>query len=156
MPAEALLVPSAVEASVHVSAPVVFAGFGVTAPERGYDDNAGHDEAGKIVAILSNAPAALPSELRAHYASNEQKLRTAADHGAVAVLTLLSQDALRRRPWTALKARAAQPSMTWTNDDGSPGPVERRIRATGYLNQDGAARLFAGAAHWYLLPRRGA
>jgi hypothetical protein len=145
IPAEALLAPSAMEASVRVSAPVVFAGFGVTAPERGYDDYAGLDVAGKIVAILSNAPAAFASEPRAHYASSEQKLRMAADHGAVAVLTLLSQDALRRRPWTALVARAAQPSITWANDDGSPGPAERRIRAIGYLNQEGAARLFAGA-----------
>ena len=65
MPGEAILGPSAVRPSVEVTAQVVFAGFGVTAPEFGYDDYAGVDVKGKIVALLFNAPARLPSEPRA-------------------------------------------------------------------------------------------
>src|SRR5579863_5016455 len=41
---------------VSVEAPVVYAGFGVTAPERSYDDYAGIDAKGKIVAIVPGAP----------------------------------------------------------------------------------------------------
>jgi len=39
-----------------VAAPVVFVGYGVTAPEHQYDDYAGLDVAGKIVVVLRNVP----------------------------------------------------------------------------------------------------
>src|SRR5262249_46180845 len=45
----------------RVEAPVVFVGYGVTAPELGHDDYAGVDVRGKIVAFLVNAPARFPS-----------------------------------------------------------------------------------------------
>src|SRR6185295_18770302 len=47
-----------------VTADVVFVGYGVTAPEMGYDDFAGVDARGKIVAVLSGAPARFPTTLR--------------------------------------------------------------------------------------------
>ena len=145
LPDEAIVMPSATESSVDITAPVVFAGYGVTAPEHGYDDYAGLDVKGKVAAVLFNAPASFPSEPRAYYGASDQKLRSAAHHGAIAVLTLLPDEALRRFPWERLKMRAAQPSITWANPDGSAGPTERRIRATAYLNPAGAARLFGGA-----------
>lgn len=40
------------DTEADVSAGVVFAGFGVTAPEQGYDDYAGLDVTGKIVAMF--------------------------------------------------------------------------------------------------------
>ena len=40
----------------EVTAPLVFAGFGVTAPERGYDDYREVDAKGKIVVLLTGAP----------------------------------------------------------------------------------------------------
>ncbi|MEQ8936215.1 MAG: hypothetical protein RIE56_10535, partial [Amphiplicatus sp.] len=45
-----------------VSAPVVFAGYGVTDPSAGYDDYAGVDAKGKIVAMFSGGPASMDSE----------------------------------------------------------------------------------------------
>ncbi len=92
----------------EVTAPVVFAGFGVTTPDFAYDDYAGLDVTGKIVAILANAPGTLPSEPRAHFASNEHKLKNAADHGAVGVVTVLGPDDLKRFPWEQAKAYAGQ------------------------------------------------
>ncbi|MGH9553283.1 MAG: hypothetical protein ACRD3W_28135, partial [Terriglobales bacterium] len=58
-----------------VEGPVVFVGFGVSAPEFGYDDYAGIDVRGKIVAALYGAPSKLPSAPGAHFSSSEQKLR---------------------------------------------------------------------------------
>ena len=53
----------------EVTAPPLFAGFGVTAPERGYDDYQGVDAKGKIVGLLTGAPSSFPPAERAHYAS---------------------------------------------------------------------------------------
>jgi hypothetical protein len=43
---------------VDVTAPLVFAGYGIDAPEYGYNDYAGLDVAGKVVLILSREPQA--------------------------------------------------------------------------------------------------
>ena len=145
LPAQGIVVPSAARERVDVTAPVVFAGFGITAPEFRHDDYAGLDVKGKIVAILTNAPTTFSSEPRAHYASSELKQRNAADHGAVALVTLLGPGDLKRYPWERITTYATRPTMTWTHPDGSLGPTEQRLQALAYLNPEGSARLFAGA-----------
>src|SRR5579864_9048700 len=56
-----------------VEAPVVYVGFGVTAPEQGYDDYAGVETKGKIVAYIFGAPPKFEPTMRAHYSSREVK-----------------------------------------------------------------------------------
>jgi Zn-dependent M28 family amino/carboxypeptidase len=146
LPDQAIVGASAVRTAVDVSAPVVFAGFGVTAPEFNYDDYKGLDVQGKVVALLFNAPARLPSEPRAHYASTEQKLKNAADHGAIAVVTLLGPADVKRFPWEQVKAFFGLPTMTWVDRDGSPVPAEKRLQGSALLNPEGSARLFAGSS----------
>jgi Zn-dependent M28 family amino/carboxypeptidase len=145
-PDEAIVMPSAWHDEVHVSAPVVFAGFGVSAPEFGYDDYAGLDVSGKIVAVLANAPPRFASEPRAHYASAELKQHNAAERGAVALVTLLGPDDAKRFPWARMTSYYGRPMMAWTDEGGTPGAVDKRLRATAYLNAEGAARLFQGGA----------
>src|SRR5262252_8254882 len=41
---------------VSVSAPLVFAGYGITAPEYDYDDFKGVDVAGKVIIVLAHEP----------------------------------------------------------------------------------------------------
>src|SRR5215472_6902353 len=60
-----------------VEAPVVFVGHGVTAQEQGYDDYAGIDAKGKIVAAIYGAPD-FETSLKAHYSSGEVKQANAA------------------------------------------------------------------------------
>jgi len=145
LPEQGLLAPSPTRATVHVSAPVVFAGFGVTAPAFGYDDYAELDVKGKIVAVLFNAPARLASEPRAHFASTEQKLSNAAEHGAVALVTVLGPDDVQRFPWEQVKTFFGRPAFHWIDRDDSPKPTESRLQAVAYLNPAASARLFAHA-----------
>src|SRR6266404_1987236 len=49
-------VPFNFSSSAKVAAPVVFAGYGITAPEYKYDDYAGIDVKGKIVVVLRHEP----------------------------------------------------------------------------------------------------
>jgi Zn-dependent M28 family amino/carboxypeptidase len=145
LPEQGLVIAGATQGTTHVSAPLVFAGFGVTAPAFDYDDYAGLDVKGKIVALLFNAPPRLPSEPRAHYASFEQKLRNAADHGAVAVVTLFGPDDAKRFPWEQVQAALGRSIFRWADTDGSLVPSEKRLQAVAYLSPQGAARLFAGS-----------
>ena len=94
---EVFQVPDATSTFAHevtVSGRVVFAGFGITAPELNYDDYAGIDARGKIVLIFNHEPQeADPNSVfngigNTRYANNNYKLFNAERHGAVAVLTM--------------------------------------------------------------------
>ena len=57
-----------------IRAEVVFAGFGVHAPELGYSDFDDIDVSGKIVATFVGAPATFPSTERAGYTSSSNQI----------------------------------------------------------------------------------
>lgn len=82
--------------------PLTFAGFGITAPEFGYDDYAQADVKGHVVLVFRGEPeGADPKRFRGpaftRYASTSEKIRNARRHGAVGILLI---DALRsnRKP----------------------------------------------------------
>src|SRR5579862_7310460 len=82
-----IIEPDPVRPEVSVDAPVVFAGFGVTAPDQHYDDYKSLDVKGKIVALAQGAPN-FPSSIKAHYSALEVKAKIAADHGAVGIIVI--------------------------------------------------------------------
>jgi hypothetical protein len=99
----------------EISAPVVFVGFGVSAPELGYDDYAGIDVRGKIVACFNGAPATFPSNQRAYSGSAKQEV--AALHGAVGIITFsLPTDVRARIESNAPRNRQA--TYRWTDAKG--------------------------------------
>jgi hypothetical protein len=77
---------------IDVTAPVIFAGFGITAPELGYDDYKNIDAKGKIVLIFDHEPQEDdPKSLfngtgNTRYATTRVKLLSAQAHGAVAAI----------------------------------------------------------------------
>ncbi|MBI5366953.1 MAG: M20/M25/M40 family metallo-hydrolase [Planctomycetes bacterium] len=79
----------------RASGPLVFAGYGISAPDAGYDDYAGLDVQGKIVLVLTHAPREGDAEgpfrtpARARLATEAAKARAAEERGAVAVLIAL-------------------------------------------------------------------
>ena len=128
-----------------VDAPLVFVGYGVTAPERKYDDYAGVDVHGKIVVTLHGAPASFPSTERAYYADGLVKGANAVAHGAVGLLTMLSPDEMRRYPWAWIVPQIHSGSLRWLDDKGNPHDVFPELRGGGLLSKSGAGALFAGA-----------
>jgi len=145
IPDEAVVMSNHRQPEVNVTGEVVFAGYGVTAPEISYDDYAGIDVTGKVVLAVYNAPAKLNSEIRAHYASPVQKLRNAANHGAAGVIFMFTPDDQQRIPWEFAKARIAEPGYTTLQPDGTAFLNEPRMAAVAYVNDVGAHKLFAGA-----------
>lgn len=135
--------PLSPEASVE--GPVVFVGFGVRTPDGSYDDYAGLDVKGKIVAFLFGAPPSLPSELQAHLSSSPEKLRTARDHGAVGVLFLWTARDNKRLPWARVVIGAGFPAMRWLGPDGVPNDSFPEIKSGAGLSQSAAEKLFQHA-----------
>jgi hypothetical protein len=84
--------PGANSANGSITAEVIFAGYGISAPHLGYDDFAGIDVEGKIVMIASGTPytgsSADTLNLWGPYSSGSHKMETAYRQGARGVLYL--------------------------------------------------------------------
>jgi hypothetical protein len=89
-----------------VSADVVFAGYGVSAPPAGYDDWAGIDARGRIAVVLEGAPPHLPGV----GATRLEKLIAARRAGASAVLVVA--DRLPALAATATVVRIVSGALT--------------------------------------------
>ncbi|MFO0932227.1 MAG: M20/M25/M40 family metallo-hydrolase [Planctomycetota bacterium] len=77
-----------------VEAEVVFVGYGISAPDRGWDDYDGLDVKGKIVLALRGAPAARESEFGVERQIGA-KSSVAADRGAVGFLVAEGEKAVQ-------------------------------------------------------------
>lgn len=68
--------------------PMVFAGYGITAADRGYDDYAGQDAAGAVVFVLRGEPpgALFDGDSETHYADLRYKAWNAREHRAAALV----------------------------------------------------------------------
>lgn len=129
---------------LKLDAPLVFAGFGVVAPNFKRDDFAGIDVKGKIVVLLAGAPSSLPTEERAHYANLVSKRELAAKRGAVGIILVdtptrekVSAFTRRARNWQYLGA-------TWADGNGMPSYPGGTAPMLASVSLAGAAKLFAG------------
>ena len=128
----------------RVEAPVVFVGYGVSAPELAHDDYAAVDVTGKIVAMLANAPAHFPSEPRAHFASPQLKAENAARHGAVGTIGVLTDQDMARYPWARMVA-AGDRTVRWLHPDGRPEGSVPALKGSFVLSPAGGRKLFASS-----------
>ncbi len=128
-----------------ITAPAVFAGYGVTAPEFGYDDYADIDASGKVVVVIGGAPLAFGTNPAAHYSAGSTKAEVAASHGAVGLIAIWTPAYERRLPWPVLQRFLRTGSLRWLEEDGSPAGSPRALRAGAIVNMAGAEILFNGA-----------
>ncbi len=133
---------SLAQARVALDAPVVFVGYGVSAPGQGHDDYAGIDVRGKVVAVFSGAPKAMQGEVRAHYGNAVTKGVEAQKRGAIAVLSLESPTQARRVPFSRAVDTWQSTRMMWRTPQGA-GFSPAKIPSAGSLSQAGVAKLFA-------------
>jgi hypothetical protein len=136
--------PSAGETGSEITAPAMFVGFGIHAPEYGYDDFAGGvDVRGKIALVLAGSPASLPSTAKAHY--SREKSAEFARRGAVGLITIDTPAEERRRPWAFSINSARFPAMRLINADGSLFEAYPVLRVTGSVSRAAGSSLFERA-----------
>jgi hypothetical protein len=131
----------------EVTASVVFAGFGVTALERGYDDYRAIDARGKIVLVLFGGPPSLPATERAHFSSLRTQYENAVRHGAVGFLIVWTRD--QSAPWEAIVNDLQRGLIGWLDERGEPDGAFPELRAKAALSDSGAEALFQGAPRPY-------
>ena len=136
---------------MNVSGGLVFVGFGITAPELKHNDYADIDARGKIVVLLSGAPASFPHNQRAFYSSDQQKMLNAVAHGAVGVLSVFTPQDSGRYPWEWLMPQFEMGGMCWVAQDGALhndffGYVSQ-LRGDAFLSRPAAERVFRHTTH---------
>lgn len=139
--------PRFTDTDATVTAPLVFVGFGVHAPELGYDDFAGMDLRGKIAVVLGKAPPRFPATALAHHAHSRQKSKALVDRGAVGVLSVPTPKDLEDSPWPRQVSQSKFPSMRWMQPDGLPADVYPQLQGSARISPAGAGKVFAGARH---------
>jgi len=126
-----------------LDAGLVFAGYGLSIPEQGYDDLAGLDLKGKVVVYLSGSPETVPGALRAHFSSAGERAKALLRVGAVGSLSIpnpKNSDV----PWSRVIQTRLMPSMA----QGYASMDETRgIVFSGSISPDAAGQLFAGTEH---------
>ena len=136
------------ESDVMLFGPMTFVGFGVHAPELNYDDFAGVNLTGRIAVILAGAPAALPVDQRAYYASVAVKGAELTARGAIGVITIGPPAEDQTSTW---ERRVTHELVTRDARDRRGRPPAARpshdCAEAFYSSPSGAAKVFSGAAH---------
>ena len=128
--------------------PVVFVGYGITAPEKGWDDYAGVDVKGKTVVILVNDADWQtmgrdgPFEGRAMtwYGRWPYKFENAAKHGAAAAI-IVHQTEPAAYPWAVVQSSWTGPQL----ELDEKGDHLDQSQVVGWMQLPQAQALFAAA-----------
>ena len=132
-----------VDPAPSVEADLVFAGFGLSNAEAGYDDFKGLDVRGKVVVYLAGAPASIPGPLAAHMQSAGERgdlLRRLGAIGTVVIQNPKNMDI----PWERSSLARFMPSMSLAD----PSMDDNRGLSIGIgWNPARADTLLAGSGH---------
>ena len=128
-------------ATTTIDAPIVFVGYGATAPEYGWDDYAGVDVKGKVVLCIvgdppSDDPKFFAGKALTYYGRWTYKFEQAARKGAVGALIIHRTD-LASYGWKVVQ-NSNSGEKTFLRDDANP-----RLQAASWVQLDVAKKLFA-------------
>lgn len=135
---------------LNLTAPLVYAGYGVSAPQYGLDSYADVDMTGKIAVVLSGVPEGLPPEEGAVFSSLTRKAADARDAGAVGLAIIYSPQYEKVYPYEARSQHTAEKGkIAWIDDDGTAFSSYGDLKTIIRFSPEAGATLFAGAKHSY-------
>jgi Zn-dependent M28 family amino/carboxypeptidase len=127
-------------------APLVFAGYGVTAPERGWDDFKGQDVRGKVVVVLINDPdfeggeGSFGGKAMTYYGRWTYKFEEAAKRGAAGVM-IVHETAPASYGWNTVKNSNTNVMFDIVRKD----PAADHPALESWIQRDTAVALFRAA-----------
>ncbi|MDE1176833.1 MAG: M28 family peptidase [Edaphobacter sp.] len=129
--------------SVDINAPIVFVGYGVTAPEYGWDDYAGIDVKDKVVLCIvgdppSDDPKFFGGKALTYYGRWTYKFEEAARHGAIGALIIHRTD-LASYGWDVVR-NSNTSEKTYLRDNKDP-----QLAAASWITLESARTLLHAA-----------
>jgi Zn-dependent M28 family amino/carboxypeptidase len=127
---------------------VVFVGYGINAPEKGWNDYAGVDVKGKTVLILVNDPdfdsegleGPFGGKAMTYYGRWTYKYEEAARQGAAAAL-IIHDTAPAAYPWSVVNSSWTGPQFMAQSKNGGAD----QTKANGWVQKDVAAKLMSAS-----------
>ena len=139
------------EAASLDASELIFVGYGVVAPEYGWNDYEGLDVAGKTVVMLVNDPgfatqdeAVFNGNAMTYYGRWTYKFEEAARQGAAGALIVHETDPAGY-PWEVITGSWTGPQFDLVRDDDNMG----RVAVEGWLTLEAAEELFTLAGQDY-------
>ena len=131
------------EPLAEINAPLVFVGYGVTAPEFGWDDYAGVDVKGKVIVCIvgdppSDDPKFFAGKALTYYGRWTYKFEQAARKGAVGALIIHRTD-LASYGWGVVK-NSNTSEKTYLADDANA-----KLKAASWIQLEVARKLFVAS-----------
>ena len=128
---------------VDLDAPVVFVGYGIDAPEYGWNDFKGVDVRGKVVLVIVNEPPSsdpkfFAGDAMTYYGRWTYKFEEAARKGAIGALIIHRTD-LASYGWSVVKSSWSNEQVYLANDH------DPKLEAAAWIQLDVARRLFAAS-----------
>lgn len=126
--------------------PLVFVGYGVTAPERNWDDYKGHDVRGKIVVTLINDPdfetgkGDFGGKAMTYYGRWRYKYEEALRHGAAGVL-IVHETAPASYGWDTIRNSYTNSQFDVAREDAASAHTSFE----GWIQRDLASSIFEAA-----------
>ncbi len=134
-----------IDPAESLEAPIVFVGYGLTAPELNYDDLAGLDLRSKAVLYISGGPSSIPGPLRSHYQSAGERwkfLRRAGAMGALSIQNPRSMDI----PWARGTLARFLPSLSLADPELDETAGQK---LSAVVNPAHADKFLAGSGHTF-------
>ena len=136
-----ILSPYFASPTSEVKAPLVFVGFGISAPEFNHDDYKGVDVKNKIVVFINDAPKTIPTSERAYYTSNDAKYNEAIKRGAVGVVRF-SLPSNKRVSWDRTVQSSKSSSFKWVDEQSGPANSFKELKVIATFNNQSIEKLF--------------
>jgi Zn-dependent M28 family amino/carboxypeptidase len=125
----------------RAEAEVVFVGYGLSVPALNYDDLAGLDLQGKVAVLVRGGPADMPSPLKAHFQSPEERTNSMRKAGAIGVISIINPT-IPELPWPRLASGLLMARMELRD----PGPSGYHpLPVIVVFNPESAEVLFDGS-----------
>ena len=126
---------------VTINAPIVFVGYGISAPEYQWDDYKGYDLKGKVALLFVNEPISedpkfFKGKALTYYGRWTYKFEETARRGAIATLIIHRED-LASYPWTVVR-NSWGGEKSFLKLDGTP-----KLAAASWIQQGVARKLVA-------------
>ncbi len=130
---------------------MIFVGYGIVAPEQGWNDYQGLDVKGKTVVMLVNDPAQFKGEAMTYYGRWTYKFEEATRQGAAAAL-IVHQTHSAGYPWAVVKSSWSGPQFDLQTEDGNASA----LAVEGWITVEAARDLFKKSGKDFEVERKAA
>jgi hypothetical protein len=134
-----------IEPASPFEAPLVFAGYGLQVPEAHHDDFAGLDVRGKLIVILSGAPASIAGPLAAHMQAPAERAAVLRRLGAIGLVAIPNPKTMDI-PWERFSLARFMPAMSLA---GPAMDETKGLKLYVTINPAHAEKLFADSGHTF-------